>query len=119
MRTRAVAVVLLLILISATPIPAEDLSSVDSIDDPLVDWEGEDTPTYVYEGVLSDPQDIDNISLGNEIGVVHSIHLVHADQPRPPLSATFSKQYTGICSAETYSVARLAQTIRRPQAAAN
>ena len=81
MRTRAVATVLLLILISASPIPAEDLSSVDSIDDPLVDWEGEDTPTYVYEGVLSDPQDMDNITLGNDIGVVHSIHLVHADQP--------------------------------------
>ena len=81
MRTRAVAVVALLMLISAAPIPAEQLSSVDSIDDPLVDWEGEDTPTFVYEGVLSNPQDVDNITLGDDVGVVHFIHLVHADEP--------------------------------------
>jgi hypothetical protein len=81
MRTRAVAVVALLMLISTAPIPAEQLSSVDSIDDSLVDWEGEDTPTFVYEGVLSNPQDVDNITLGDDVGVVHFIQLVHADEP--------------------------------------
>ncbi len=81
MRARAVVLALLLILLSASSIPAEQLTSVDSIDNPSLDWEGEDTPTYVYEGELSDPQDVDNITLGDEFGVVHFIHLVHADEP--------------------------------------
>ena len=81
MRTRAVVLALLLILLSASSIPAEQLSSTDTFDNPQLDWEGEDTPTLVYEGELSDPQDIDNITLGDGDGVVHSIHLVHADGP--------------------------------------
>ena len=81
MRARAVVLALLLILLSASSIPAEDLTSVDTIDNPSLDWEGEDTPTYVFEGELSDPQDVDNITLGDEFGVVHFIHLVHADEP--------------------------------------
>ena len=81
MRARAVVLALLLILLSASSIPAEHLTSVDTIDNPTLDWEGEDTPTYVFEGELSDPQDVDNITLGDEFGVVHFIHLVHADEP--------------------------------------
>ena len=81
MRARAVVLALLLILLSASSIPAEHLTSVDTIDNPALDWEGEDTPTYVFEGELSDPQDVDNITLGDEFGVVHFIHLVHADEP--------------------------------------
>jgi hypothetical protein len=81
MRARAVVLALLLILLSASSIPAEHLASVDTIDNPSLDWEGEDTPTYVFEGELSDPQDVDNITLGDEFGVVHFIHLVHADEP--------------------------------------
>jgi len=81
MRARAVVLALLLILLSASSIPAEHLTSVDTIDNPSLDWEGEDTPTYVFEGELSDPQDVDNITLGDEFGVVHFIHLVHADEP--------------------------------------
>jgi len=71
---------LLLILLSVSPIPAEDLSSTESIEDSTVDWEGDDTPTLVYEGELSDPQDVDNITLGDAVGVVHFIHLIHADE---------------------------------------
>ncbi len=81
MRTRAVAIALLLILLSASSILGEQLNSVGTIDDPSSDWEGEDTPTLIFEGVLSDPQDIDNITLGDAVGVVHFIHLVHADEP--------------------------------------
>ncbi len=81
MRTRALVLTLLLILLSASSIPAEQLSSTGTIDDLLLDWEGEDTPTLIYEGELSDPQDTDNISLGAGHGVVHFIHLVHADEP--------------------------------------
>jgi hypothetical protein len=81
MRARAVVLALLLILLSASSIPAEHLTSVDTIDNPSLDWEGQDTPTYVFEGELSDPQDVDNITLGDEFGVVHFIHLVHADEP--------------------------------------
>ncbi len=81
MRTRAVGLALLLILLSISPIPAEQLSSTGTIDNPSLDWEGEDTPTFIYEGELSDPQDVDNITLGDEIGVVHFIQLVHADEP--------------------------------------
>jgi len=81
MRTRVVALAVLLILLFASSIPAEQLSSTGAIDDPLLDWEGEDTPTLIYEGELSDPQDVDSINLGDTSGVVHSIHLVHADQP--------------------------------------
>ena len=81
MRARAVVLALLLILLSASSIPAEHLTSVDTIDNPTLDWEGEDTPTYVFEGELSDPQDVDNITLGDEFGVVHFIHLVYADEP--------------------------------------
>ena len=81
MRTRVVALAVLLILLFASSIHAEQLSSTGAIDDPLLDWEGEDTPTLIYEGELSDPQDVDSINLGDTSGVVHSIHLVHADQP--------------------------------------
>jgi len=82
MRTRAVGLALLLILLSVSSIPAEHLDSVGTIDsDPLLDWEGDATPTLIYEGELSDPQDIDNITLGDEVGVVHFIQLVHADEP--------------------------------------
>ena len=81
MRTRAVVLALLLILLSASSIPAEQLTSIGAFDDPLLDWEGEDTPTLIYEGELSDPQDIDNITLGDGSGVVHFIQLVHADEP--------------------------------------
>ena len=81
MRTRAVVLTLLLILLSASSIPAEQLSSTGTIDDPLLDWEGEDTPTLIYEGELSDPQDTDNITLGDGHGVVHFIQLIHADEP--------------------------------------
>ena len=35
----------------------------------------------MYEGVLSDPQDADNISLVDAPGMVHFIQLVHADEP--------------------------------------
>jgi len=82
MRTRAVGLALLLILLSVSPIPAEHLDSLGAIDaDPSLDWEGEATPTLIYEGELSNPQDVDNITLGDEVGVVHFIHLVHADEP--------------------------------------
>ena len=82
MRTRAVGLAVLLILLSTSSIPGEQLNSVGTIDpDPLLDWEGEATPTLIYEGELSDPQDVDNITLGDQLGVVHFIHLVHADQP--------------------------------------
>ena len=82
MRTRAVGLAVLLILLSTSSIPGEQLNSVGTIDpDPLLDWEGEATPTLIYEGELSDPQDVDNITLGDQQGVVHFIHLVHADQP--------------------------------------
>ncbi len=82
MRTRAVGLALLLILLSASSIPAEHLDSVGTIDaDPSLDWEGEATPTLIYEGELSNPQDVDNITLGDGVGVVHFIQLVHADEP--------------------------------------
>ena len=81
MRTRAVVLGLFLILMTASPIPAEQLSSVGTVDGPVLDWEGEATPTLIYEGQLSDPQDIDNITLGNLGGAVHFIHLVSADEP--------------------------------------
>ena len=81
MRTRAVVLTLLLILLSASSIPAEQLSSTGTIDDSLLNWEGEDTPTLIYEGELSDPQDTDNITLGDGHGVVHFIQLIHADEP--------------------------------------
>ena len=80
MRTRAMVLALLLILLSVSAIPAEHLASTGSIDDATVDWEGEDTPTIIYEGELSDPQDVDNITLGDAFGVVHFIQLVHADE---------------------------------------
>ncbi|MBJ84220.1 MAG: hypothetical protein CMB52_01710 [Euryarchaeota archaeon] len=81
MRMRAVAIGLLLIVLSTSSVPGEQLESVESIEDATTQWEGEATPTLVYEGVLSDPQDTDNISLGDAQGVVHFIQLVHADQP--------------------------------------
>ena len=81
MRTRAMVLGLCLILVTASPIPAEQLSSVGSIDEPEVDWEGVATPTHIYEGQLSDPQDIDEIALGDDVGAVHSIHLISADEP--------------------------------------
>ena len=81
MRTRAMVLGLFLILTTASPIPAEQLSSVGTVDGPVLDWEGEATPTLIYEGQLSDPQDIDNITLGNLGGAVHFIHLVAADEP--------------------------------------
>ena len=81
MRTRAVVLALLLILITVTPIPAEQLSSVGTVDGPELDWEGEATPTLIYEGQLSDPQDIDNITLNDDADAVHYIHLVSADEP--------------------------------------
>ena len=81
MRTRAMVLGLCLILVTASPIPAEQLSSVGSIDEPDVDWEGIATPTLIYEGQLSDPQDIDEIALGDEAGAVHSIHLISTDEP--------------------------------------
>ena len=81
MRTRAVVLGLFLILMTASPIPAEQLSSVGTVDGPVLDWEGEATPTLIYEGQLSDPQDIDNITLGDLGGAVHFIHLVSADEP--------------------------------------
>ncbi len=81
MRMRAVAIGLLLIVLSTSSVPGEQLESVESIEDTTTQWEGEATPTLVYEGVLSDPQDTDNISLGDAQGVVHFIQLVHADQP--------------------------------------
>ena len=81
MRTRAVVLGLFLILMTASPIPAEQLSSVGTVDGPVLDWEGEATPTLIYEGQLTDPQDIDNITLGNLGGAVHFIHLVSADEP--------------------------------------
>ncbi|MEE2759243.1 MAG: hypothetical protein VYA86_04615 [Candidatus Thermoplasmatota archaeon] len=81
MRMRAMSLGLLLIVLSVSSVPGEQLESTGSITDSTVDWEGEATPTHIYEGVLSDPQDTDNISLGDSSGVVHSIHLVHADEP--------------------------------------
>ncbi|MBE57720.1 MAG: hypothetical protein CMB01_05055 [Euryarchaeota archaeon] len=81
MRTSAVAMGLLLFVLSMSTIPAEQLESVDSIEDVTVTWEGDATPTLVYEGVLSDPQDADNISLVDAPGMVHFIQLVHADEP--------------------------------------
>tara|TARA_B000000565_G_scaffold251675_1_gene225689 strand:+ start:2666 stop:4429 length:1764 start_codon:yes stop_codon:yes gene_type:complete len=81
MRTSAVAMGLLLFVLSVSTIPAEQLESVDSIEDSTVTWEGDPTPTLVYEGVLSDPQDADNISLVDAPGMVHFIQLVHADEP--------------------------------------
>ena len=80
MRMSAVAMGLLLFVLSATSIPAEQLQSVESIEDVSVTWEGESTSTLVYEGVLSDPQDTDNISLVDAPGMVHRIQLVHADE---------------------------------------
>ena len=80
MRTRAMVLGLCLILIATSPIPAEQLSSVGTIDEPGLDWEGAATQTLVYEGQLSDPQDIDEIMLGDDSGAVHYIRLVSADQ---------------------------------------
>ena len=79
MRMRAIAIGLLLIVLSTSSIPAEQLESVESIEDLMIQWEGEATPTLIYEGVLSDPQDVDNISLADAPGMVHFIQLVHAD----------------------------------------
>ena len=59
MRMRAVAMGMLLIVLSVTSVPAEQLESVDSIEDSSVTWEGNSTSTLVFEGVLSDPQDVD------------------------------------------------------------
>jgi hypothetical protein len=81
MRTRAMVLVLSIMLLSISSVPAEQLSSTGTFENSLVDWEGEDTPTHIYQGELSDPQDVDNITLGAEYGVVHFIHLVHADEP--------------------------------------
>ena len=81
MRTRAMVLGLCLILIATSPIPAEQLSSVGTIDEPEVDWEGTATQTLVYEGQLSDPQDIDEILLGDDGDAVHYIRLVSVDQP--------------------------------------
>ena len=81
MRTRAMVLGLFLILITASPIPAEQLNSVGTIDEPELDWEGAATSTLIYEGQLSDPQDIDNITLGDESGAVHFIQLISSDEP--------------------------------------
>ncbi len=81
MRTRAVVLALLLILITASPIPAEHLDSVGTVDEPVLDWEGDATPTLIYEGQLSDPQDLDNITLDDDAGAVHFIQLVSSDEP--------------------------------------
>ena len=78
--TSAVGMGLLLFVLSMSTIPAEQLESVDSIEDSTVTWEG-DPHQLVYEGVLSDPQDADNISLVDAPGMVHFIQLVHADEP--------------------------------------
>ena len=80
MRMRAVAMGMLLIVLSVTSVPAEQLESVDSIEDSSVTWEGNSTSTLVFEGVLSDPQDVDNISLTDAPGMVHKIQLTHADE---------------------------------------
>ena len=73
MRARAMVLGLCLILIATSPIPAEQLSSVGTIDEPELDWEGASTQTLIYEGQLSDPQDIDEIVLGDDGGAVHYI----------------------------------------------
>ncbi len=80
MRMRAVAMGLLLIVLSTSSIPAEQLESVDAIDDLSRMWEGNPTPTLVYEGEISNPQDTDNISLIDVPGVVHFVQLVHAEE---------------------------------------
>ena len=82
MRRRAVGLAMLLIVFSTSAICAEQLESVGSLDDdPLREWEGIETPTLIYEGVLSDPQDSDNISLIDAPNMVHLIQLVDADEP--------------------------------------
>ena len=82
MRRRAAMLALLLVVFSASAICAEQLESVGSLDDESQrEWEGNSTPTLVYEGVLSDPQDSDNISLIEGPNMVHLIQLVHADEP--------------------------------------
>ena len=61
MRRRAVGLAMLLIVFSTSAICAEQLESVGSLDDePLREWEGIETPTLIYAGVLSDPQDSEN-----------------------------------------------------------
>ena len=73
---------LLLVMFSASAICAEQLESVGSLDDNTQqEWEGNSTPTLVYEGVLSDPQDSDNISLIDGPNMVHFVQLIHADEP--------------------------------------
>ena len=73
---------LLLVMFSASAICAEQLESVGSLDDNAQhEWEGNSTPTLVYEGVLSDPQDSDNISLIDGPNMVHFVQLIHADEP--------------------------------------
>ena len=73
---------LLLVMFSASAICAEQLESVGSLDDNAQQgWEGNSTPTLVYEGVLSDPQDSDNISLIDGPNMVHFVQLIHADEP--------------------------------------
>ena len=82
MRRRAVGLAMLLIVFSTSAICAEQLESVGSLDDEsLREWEGIETPTLIYEGVLSDPQDSDNISLIDAPNMVHLIQLVDADEP--------------------------------------
>ena len=82
MRRRAVGLALLLIVFSASAICAEQLESVGSLDEePQREWEGDMTPTQIYEGVLSDPQDSDNISLIDGPNMVHFVQLIHADEP--------------------------------------
>ncbi|MDP7328228.1 MAG: hypothetical protein QF612_00095 [Candidatus Thalassarchaeaceae archaeon] len=80
MRTCAMVLGLFLILMTASSIPAEQLSSVGTIDEPELDWEGAGTSTLIYEGQLSDPQDLDNITLGDDAGAVHFIQLVSSDE---------------------------------------
>ena len=82
MRRRAFGLAMLLIVFSTSAICAEQLESVGSLDDdPLREWDGIETPTLIYEGVLSDPQDSDNISLIDAPNMVHLIQLVDADEP--------------------------------------
>ncbi|MED5487265.1 MAG: hypothetical protein VYB40_06190 [Candidatus Thermoplasmatota archaeon] len=81
MRSCVLVAVLLLFTFTAPSICGEELVSTSSTPNTLLDWEGGSTPVLTYDGLISDPQQMDSIPLGEELGVVHLIELENSEHP--------------------------------------
>ncbi len=81
MRSRVLVAIFLLLTFTTPVIFGEEVKHTSSTLDTNQDWEGASTPTLTYEGLISDPQQVDNISLIEEIGAVHHITLENSDYP--------------------------------------